>query len=110
MVGDGHAANLKFVTARKDIWRGWNGGGKLDLVDVRKHPCGGEDRMSMVLSGRESERIAHRFMCAACLMAVFLASGCASFGKNRLNSAETMILSTYPLASNKAFGTGFLVA
>ena len=34
--------------------------------------------------------------------------GCAS--KNGLNSAETMILSTYPLASSKAFGAGFLVA
>jgi hypothetical protein len=33
---------------------------------------------------------------------------CANFRKSRLNSAETVILSTYPLASSKAFGTGFV--
>ena len=37
-------------------------------------------------------------------------SGCASLRKDRLRPAETMILSTYPLASEKAFGTGFLMA
>ena len=48
--------------------------------------------------------------CALLLLAVLFAIGCASLRKNGLNSAETMILSTYPLASSKAFGTGFLVA
>ena len=37
-------------------------------------------------------------------------SGCTSFGKVGLKPAETVILSTYPLASSKAFGTGFLMA
>ena len=36
--------------------------------------------------------------------------GCTTLGKSGLNPTETMILSTYPLASRKAFGTGFLVA
>ncbi len=37
-------------------------------------------------------------------------SGCADPRKIGLKPAETVILSTYPLASSKAFGTGFLMA
>jgi Trypsin-like peptidase domain len=37
-------------------------------------------------------------------------TGCTTLGKSGLNATETMILSTYPLASHRAFGTGFLVA
>ena len=55
-------------------------------------------------------RMAHRYAFVAVLLALLLNSGCANFRKSRLNSAETVILSTYPLASSKAFGTGFLVA
>jgi trypsin-like peptidase len=47
---------------------------------------------------------------AALLVATFLDIGCTTLGKGGLNPTETMILSTYPLASRKAFGTGFLVA
>ena len=58
----------------------------------------------------------HKRGCSRCctfavlLLGVLLGVGCASLRKNGLNSAETMILSTYPLASERAFGTGFLVA
>lgn len=55
-------------------------------------------------------QMANRYAFAAVLLVLLLGSGCANFRKSRLNSAETMILSTYPLASSKAFGTGFLVA
>jgi hypothetical protein len=37
-------------------------------------------------------------------------NACASLGKVGLKPAETVILSTYPLASKRAFGTGFLMA
>ena len=37
-------------------------------------------------------------------------NGCASLRNKGLNPAETMMLSTYPLASDEAFGTGFLMA
>ena len=47
---------------------------------------------------------------AVLLLTAWSASGCASLRKDRLNPSETVILSTYPLASSKAFGTGFLVA
>ena len=49
-----------------------------------------------------------RFVGFAVLLLTGLGSnGCASLRKNGLNPAETMILSTYPLASDKAFSTGF---
>jgi hypothetical protein len=44
------------------------------------------------------------------LLTTLSSNGCASLRKDRLRPAETMILSTYPLASDKAFGTGFLMA
>ncbi|HEY5743551.1 MAG TPA: serine protease [Terrimicrobiaceae bacterium] len=44
------------------------------------------------------------------LLTLLSFNGCAGLMKRGLNSAETMILSTYPLASKRAFGTGFLVA
>ena len=47
---------------------------------------------------------------AVLLIVVLSGIGCTSLGKSGLNPTETMILSTYPLASRKAFGTGFLVA
>ena len=47
---------------------------------------------------------------AALLVAALSDIGCTTLGKSGLNPTETMILSTYPLASRKAFGTGFLVA
>jgi hypothetical protein len=47
---------------------------------------------------------------AVLLVAALSDIGCTSLGKGGLNPTETMILSTYPLASRKAFGTGFLVA
>ena len=56
---------------------------------------------------RRSARIAAM---AALLVAALSDIGCTTLGKSGLNPTETMILSTYPLASRKAFGTGFLVA
>jgi Trypsin-like peptidase domain len=44
------------------------------------------------------------------LLTTLLYVGCATAGKQALKPAETVILSTYPLASSKAFGTGFLMA
>jgi trypsin-like peptidase len=44
------------------------------------------------------------------LAATLICNGCATVGKEALRPAETVILSTYPLASSKAFGTGFLMA
>ena len=44
------------------------------------------------------------------LLTTLSSNGCASLRKNGLRPAETVILSTYPLASKKAFGTGFLMA
>jgi hypothetical protein len=47
---------------------------------------------------------------AVLLIASLGSGGCASLRNSRMKPAETMILSTYPLASERAFGTGFLVA
>ena len=47
---------------------------------------------------------------AVLLVAALSDIGCTTLGKSGLNPTETMILSTYPLASRRAFGTGFLVA
>jgi len=47
---------------------------------------------------------------AVLLLTTLGSNGCASLRKNGLNPAETVILSTYPLASDNAFGTGFLMA
>lgn len=68
--------------------------------------------MSIVFrDGRRSWRLARRVILAVLLPAGLAGiSGCASLRKNGLNPAETVMLSTYPLASEKAFGTGFLVA
>jgi hypothetical protein len=44
------------------------------------------------------------------LVAALSDIGCTTLGKSGLNPTETIILSTYPLASRRAFGTGFLVA
>ena len=44
------------------------------------------------------------------LLTTLSSNGCASLRKGGLKPAETVILSTYPLASDKAFGTGFLMA
>jgi hypothetical protein len=55
-------------------------------------------------------RLIRAAVIAVLLAAALLDIGCTTFGKSALNPTETMILSTYPLASRKAFGTGFLVA
>jgi hypothetical protein len=47
---------------------------------------------------------------AILLLTTLSSSGCASLRKGGLKPAETVILSTYPLASDQAFGTGFLMA
>jgi hypothetical protein len=47
---------------------------------------------------------------AVLLVAALSDIGCTTLGKGGLNPTETIILSTYPLASRRAFGTGFLVA
>ena len=47
---------------------------------------------------------------AILLLAALNSSGCASLRKVGLRPAETVMLSTYPLSSDKAFGTGFLMA
>jgi hypothetical protein len=47
---------------------------------------------------------------AILLMAALSSNGCANLRTGGLKPAETMILSTYPLSSDKAFGTGFLMA
>jgi Trypsin-like peptidase domain len=47
---------------------------------------------------------------AILLLAALSSNGCASVRKGGLKPAETMMLSTYPLSSEKAFGTGFLMA
>jgi hypothetical protein len=70
----------------------------------------GEDRTSTPQGGAGLGPFARRSGFALLLLAVLLGIGCASVRKDGLNSAETMILSTYPLASSKAFGAGFLVA
>lgn len=44
------------------------------------------------------------------LLVPLSSNGCATLRKGGLKPAETMILSTYPLASDTAFGTGFLMA
>ena len=44
------------------------------------------------------------------LLAALNSNGCASLRKEGLKPAETVMLSTYPLSSDKAFGTGFLMA
>jgi Trypsin-like peptidase domain len=70
-------------------------------------------RMTQVArDGRQSkQRTITRFAGFAVLLITTLSSGgCASARKERLKPAETMVLATYPLASNKAFGTGFLMA
>jgi hypothetical protein len=61
-------------------------------------------------NSRRSRRVVSPGGFAALLLAALLGIGCASLRKDGLNPAETMILSTYPLASAKAFGAGFLVA
>jgi hypothetical protein len=67
--------------------------------------------MSMVFQGKRClGQIARGGVFGLLLLAVLLGIGCVNFRENGLNSAETIILSTYPLASSKAFGTGFLVA
>ena len=55
-------------------------------------------------------RPARTVIIAALLVAALSDIGCTTLGKSGLNRTETIILSTYPLASRKAFGTGFLVA
>ncbi len=64
---------------------------------------------------RERSEAAQRMITRCVQFAVLLltalsSNGCASLRKDGLNPSETMMLSTYPLASNKAFGTGFLMA
>ncbi len=66
--------------------------------------------MSTPRGGAGLGEFARRSGSALLLLGVLLGIGCAGVGKNGLNSAETVMLSTYPLASSKAFGTGFLVA
>jgi Trypsin-like peptidase domain len=73
-----------------------------------------ERRMGKVFrEGRESRRrMIARFVgfTVLLLLTTLSSNGCASLRKGGLKPAETMILSTYPLASEKAFGTGFLMA
>lgn len=46
----------------------------------------------------------------AVLLAALCFTGCAGPGSRRLNAVERMMWSTYPLASRKGMGTGFIVA
>ena len=68
--------------------------------------------MSKRFQGEElGRRMITRFVrFAVPLLTALSFNGCAGLRKDGLNPAETMILSTYPLASDKAFGTGFLMA
>ena len=67
-----------------------------------------EDQMSFQM--QRCRRLARAAMIVALLVGALSDIGCTTLGKSGLNPTETMILSTYPLASRKAFGTGFLVA
>ncbi|HEU4677941.1 MAG TPA: hypothetical protein VFS35_00375, partial [Terrimicrobiaceae bacterium] len=69
-----------------------------------------EHRIGSPRGGARVQELARGSGFALLVLGILLGIGCASVRKNGLNSAETMILSTYPLASSKAFGTGFLVA
>ena len=68
----------------------------------------GEDKMSFQI--QRCRRPARTAVMAVLLVAALSDIGCTTLGKSGLNPTETMILSTYPLASRRAFGTGFLVA
>ena len=68
----------------------------------------GKDKMSFQI--QRCRRPARTAVMAVLLVAALSDIGCTTLGKSGLNPTETMILSTYPLASRRAFGTGFLVA
>jgi hypothetical protein len=68
----------------------------------------GKNKMSFQM--QPCRRPTRAAVIAILLVAALSDIGCTTLGKSGLNPTETMILSTYPLASRKAFGTGFLVA
>jgi Trypsin-like peptidase domain len=91
--------------------------GILNIVGFRRVlACGGigenqrsaGDQLSFQM--QRNRHLARAVTILLLVLAVLLSVGCTSLGKAGLNPTETMILSTYPLASRKAFGTGFLVA
>lgn len=87
----------------------------MNIVDFRrvlarqgsKRRSGGDQLSFRVQRCRHLARAA---MILLLVLGVLSSIGCTFLGKTGLNPTETMILSTYPLASRKAFGTGFLVA
>jgi hypothetical protein len=68
----------------------------------------GKDKMSFQM--QRCRRGARTAVMTVLLVAALSDIGCTTLGKSGLNPTETIILSTYPLASRRAFGTGFLVA
>jgi hypothetical protein len=56
------------------------------------------------------QMVARLFGFATLSLATLSSNGCAGLRNEGLKPAETMMLSTYPLSSEKAFGTGFLMA
>jgi Trypsin-like peptidase domain len=68
----------------------------------------GKDKMSFQM--QRCRRGARTAVMAVLLVAALSNIGCTTLGNSGLNPTETIILSTYPLASRRAFGTGFLVA
>jgi hypothetical protein len=67
-----------------------------------------KDKMSFQM--QRCRRGARTAVMTVLLVAALSDIGCTTLGKSGLNPTETIILSTYPLASRRAFGTGFLVA